>query len=394
MRDESSPLAGLKVIELARILAGPWIGQTLADLGAEVIKVESPAGDDTRRWGPPDIALSGGKGSDAAYFHSCNRGKQSIVADFNNPGDLEVLRQLVADADVLVENFRVGSLARFGLDYPTLQELNPGLVYCSITGFGQDGPYAERAGYDAIIQAMSGLMSITGDAGGPPVKVGVAIADILSGLYGVIGIQAALTQRNKTGRGQQIDISLMDCMLASLANQNLNYLVSGQSPGRLGTAHPNIVPYQVFATADGYIMLAVGNDAQFDRLCQVLERPEIASNSRFATNAARVRHREELIHLLEQVFAERERDLLLHQLEQKLIPAGPVNTLAEAFEDPQVRHRQLQLDLAAPHLEDGRAPGVRTPIVFSDSSLSTERAAPYTGQDTRQIRARLSLKDW
>lgn len=383
MNSKSHPLAGLKVVELARILAGPWIGQTLADLGAEVIKIESAAGDDTRRWGPPFLVHTDGTGRDAAYYHSCNRGKQSVVADFNDPSDLAMVQALVRRADVVVENFRVGGLRRFGLDYPSVRKSNPGLVYCSITGFGQDGPYAARAGYDAIIQAMSGLMSITGEADRPPVKVGVAIADILAGLYGVIGIQAALAQRQRSGLGQHVDIALMDCMLASLANQNLNCLVSGQSPGRMGTAHPNIVPYQVFAVADGYLMLAVGNDGQFRRLCQVLDQPALADEPDFATNAARVQHRQRLLDMLQTELARWPRDELLAQLEREGVPAGPVNSLAEAFADPQVRHRQLQLDQPAPHLQAGHIPGVRTPIRFSDAELNLDQPSPALGQHTQ-----------
>ncbi len=393
MNDKPSPLEGLKVVELARILAGPWMGQTLADLGAEVIKIESAAGDDTRTWGPPFVAHADGSGWDAAYFHSCNRGKQSVLADFNDARDLAMVQALIRRADVLVENFRVGGLARFGLDYASVSKLNPGLVYCSITGFGQDGPYARRAGYDAIIQAMSGLMSITGEADGAPVKVGVAIADILAGLYGVIGVQAALAHKQRTGLGQQIDISLMDCMVAALANQNLNYLVSAQSPGRMGTAHPNIVPYQVFAVADGHIMLAVGNDAQFVRLCNVLGQAALAENPDFATNAERVRHRDRLLALLNEAFTQWQRSDLLARLEQRGVPAGPVNSLAEAFADPQVRHRQLQLDLPAPYLEAGRVPGVRTPIRFSGADLDLSRSAPALGQHTEKVREQQDFPD-
>lgn len=392
MQSKQTPWAGLKVIELARILAGPWIGQTLADLGAQVIKIESPLGDDTRQWGPPFVQDAEGHDGDAAYFHSCNRGKRSVIADLRTDEGKALVRDLVADADVLIENFKVGGLAQYGLDYASLAALNPRLVYCSVTGFGQDGPYAKRAGYDAMIQAMSGMMSITGAADGEPQKVGVAIADLFAGLHGVIAIQAALAQRERSGRGQHIDIALLDTMVAMLANQNLNYLVSGQSPTRLGNAHPNIVPYQVFAVRDGHIMLAVGNDLQFAKLCALLEQPALATDARFATNGARVQHRDQLVGLIGAALADKKRDAVLAQLEQNGIPAGPINTIAQVFDDPQVIHRQLRLDLHAPGSSAHSLPGVRTPIRFSDATLALATRSPRLGEHTAEVIAELNRK--
>lgn len=380
MSSSNAPLAGLKVVELARILAGPWIGQVLADLGADVVKVESPQGDDTRRWGPPFVRDADGADGDAAYFHACNRGKRSLVADFHIEADRVHVRNLTARADVLIENFKVGDLARYGLDYATLGVLNPRLVYCSVTGFGQDGPYAQRAGYDAMIQAMGGLMSLTGEADGPPQKIGVAFADIFAGLHGVIAIQAALLQRQQTGRGQHIDIALLDCMVGVLGNQAMNYLVSGQSPQRMGSAHPNIVPYQPFATRDGELMLAVGNDAQFARLCEALGEMQLASDSRFASNAQRVRHRDVLVPLLASAFARTTSEAILGSLERLGVPAGPINSVAGVFADPQVRHRGMRLRLDAPGIEGGAVPGVRTPIRFSDALLALGRPSPRLGE--------------
>ncbi len=389
MQHAQTPLAGLKVVELARILAGPWIGQTLADLGAEVIKIESPQGDETRRWGPPFVQDADGNDGDAAYFHCCNRGKRSVIADLRSDEGVELVRRLATDADVLIENFKVGGLAKYGLDYASLAALNPRLVYCSITGFGQDGPYAKRAGYDAMIQAMSGLMSITGAADGEPQKVGVAIVDLFAGLYGVIAIQAALAQRERTGHGQHVDISLLDTAVAMLANQNLNYLVSGETPARLGNAHPNIVPYQVFAVRDGHIMLAVGNDLQFGKLCALLDQPSLASDPRFANNAARVQHRDELVAIIRAALVDQFRDDFLGQLEHNGIPAGPINTIAEVFDDPQVVHRQLRLDLETDSPHAARLPGVRTPIRFSDAILLLSRRSPRLGEHTAEVAAEL-----
>lgn len=332
-----TPLAGLKVVELARILAGPWAGQVLADLGANVIKVESPAGDDTRRWGPPFVKNSDGS-QDAAYFHAANRGKISVIADFTTPEGQAKVRDLVADADVLIENFKVGGLQKYGLDYASLSALNPRLVYCSITGFGQDGPYASRAGYDFIVQGMGGIMDLTGEPDRPPQKIGVAYADIMTGLYAVIGIQAALAQRERTGRGQHIDMALMDVMVSTLANQAMNYLVSGKCPTRLGNTHPNIAPYEVFPTEDSWFILAVGNDEQFRRFCEIVC---LAPDPRFATNAQRVAFRGELSPLIEAATRQWKRDDLLAALAAQGIPAGPINSVGEALSDPQIIHRDL-----------------------------------------------------
>ena len=367
-----TPLDGLKVVELARILAGPWIGQALADLGAEVIKVESPEGDDTRRWGPPFVERDGDRS--AAYFYAANRGKRSVVADFRTPEGRARVLDLVRDADILIENFKVGGLKKYGLDYDSLKTLNPRLIYCSITGFGQDGPLAGRAGYDFLMQGLSGLMSITGAPTGEPQKVGVAITDVITGLYGAIGILAAVEQRHRTGRGQHLDMSLLDCALAALANQAMNYLVTGRSPTRLGNEHPNIAPYQVFPVADGHMILAVGNDAQFRRCCAAIDRAELAQDARFATNRLRVRNRDALRDELGATLARWPRDRLLDALEAAGVPAGPINTVAQAFENAQVRHRGIQI---APE----GVPGVRGPWRFSDAELCLQRSAPVLPAD-------------
>lgn len=389
----TAPLAGLKVVELARILAGPWIGQTLADLGADVIKIESPQGDDTRRWGPPSIEQVDGGVGDAAYFHACNRGKRSLVADLRDADDLARVRELAAQADVFIENFKLGGLAKFGLDFASLHALNQRLVYCSITGFGQDGPYAARAGYDAMIQAMGGIMSLTGEPDGPPQKIGVAFADLFAAQHGTIAIQAALLQRAQTGIGQHIDIALLDSMVGMLANQAMNYLVSGQVPKRLGSAHPNIVPYQPFAAQDGELMLAVGNDAQFLRLCDVLDLPELAFDARFTNNAARVQHRQVLVPILAAAFAPRTRAEVLAALERAGIPAGPINTLADVFADPQVRHRGLRLALPDAATAGGTLPGLRTPIRFSEAALATHTRSPQLGEHSAALHAALAASD-
>ena len=392
MSQSQHPLAGVRVVELARVLAGPWIGQTLADLGAEVIKVESPEGDDTRQWGPPFIAHADGDGADAAYFHCCNRGKRSVVADLRTDEGRELVRSLAARADVFIENFKVGALAKYGLDYPSLSAINPRLVYCSVTGFGQTGPYSARAGYDAMIQAMSGIMDLTGEADGTPQKMGVAFADIFSGLYGVIGVQAALAQRHATGRGQHVDIALLDSMLGVLANQNLNYLVSGKVPRRMGTAHPNLVPYQVFAVADGHVMLAVGNDGQFRRVCAILGIDECADDPRYASMRDRNANRESLIFAMTQAFARQKRDAVLKAFEEAGVPAGPINTLADIHADPQVKYRHLAVSLPAPWLAGGAVPSVRTPLVFSDAELALEKASPMLGQHTAEVIAELAAE--
>lgn len=391
MSAPATPLAGLKVVELARILAGPWIGQTLADLGADVVKVEAPEGDDTRKWGPPFVMAADGTPLDAAYYHSCNRGKRSVVADFRVEADLELVRRLIAGADVLVENFKTGGLAKFGLDYPTLAAQHPRLIYCSVTGFGQDGPYAGRAGYDLMIQGMGGIMDLTGESDGGPQRIGVAFADIFTGVYGVIAVQAALAHRERTGRGQHLDMALMDVMVSVLANQALNYLVSGEVPHRMGTAHPNIVPYQAFAVADGYVMVAVGNDAQYQRFCGVLGRPELAVDVRYVANAGRVEHRSTLVPQLCAILGNWQRDQLLARLEAVGVPAGPINTVAEVFDDPQVLHRAMRVDLPAPGIAGGTVPSVRTPIRFSAAELALGRPSPGLGQHTEEVRRELGL---
>ncbi|RCW79682.1 CaiB/BaiF CoA transferase family protein [Paracoccus lutimaris] len=369
-------LKGLKVVELARILAGPWIGQTLADLGAEVIKIEAPEGDDTRRWGPPFIErprADGGTENVAAYFHATNRGKRSVICDFNDPGDLERLKALIDQADVVIENFKLGGLRKFGLDYDALSARNPGLVYASITGFGQDGPRAAQPGYDFLIQGMSGIMDLTGDPNGEPQKVGVAWIDIFTGLYGTIAVQAALAERARSGKGQHLDLSLLDCGLAVLANQATNYLLGGKVPHRLGNAHPNIVPYQLFPALDGHLIIACGNDRQFAALCRVLGMGDLAQDPDYATNPARVANRDRLVPMLSGATARMSRADLIAALEGAGVPGGPVNDVAEALADPQVAARGLQI---AP---EGIA-GLRSPMQFSRSPLVTDRAAPALGE--------------
>jgi crotonobetainyl-CoA:carnitine CoA-transferase CaiB-like acyl-CoA transferase len=388
------PLAGLKVIELARILAGPWAGQVLADLGADVIKVEKPGeGDDTRGWGPPFVTDAQGNALGAAYFHACNRGKRSIAVDIATTEGQAVVRDLVRGADVLIENFKVGGLAKYGLDFASLQKVNPRLIYCSITGFGQTGPYAARAGYDFMIQGLGGIMDLTGDPAGEPQKIGVAHVDLFTGLYGVIAIQAALIERQRSGLGQHLDLALLDTQVGVLANQALNFLVSGTSPRRLGNAHPNIVPYQVFAVADGHLIIAVGNDGQFRRCAQVIGLADLADDARYRTNRDRIANREGLIAAMAAQIAGFDRDHLLAALEQAGVPAGPINTVAQVFADPQVVHRGMQLELP---LGAGTVPGVRTPIVMSRSPLVQDRASPRLGQHTQEVLAEvaaLSTKD-
>ena len=371
----SAPLKGLKVVEMARILAGPWIGQTLADLGAEVIKVEAPGGDDTRTWGPPFIERDNGAGQTervAAYFHSANRGKSSIICDFSDESDLSRLKALIKDADVLIENFKVGGLAKYGLDYDAVRAGNPGLIYASITGFGQNGPRADQAGYDFLIQGMSGIMDLTGEPEGDPQKIGVAWIDIFTGLYGVIAIQAALSERENSGLGQQIDLSLLDCGVAVLANQATNFLFGDLVPKRLGNAHPNIVPYQVFPCADGHLIIACGNDRQFAALCASLDHPSLAENPDYATNPDRVKNRMRLSEELIELLKVRTKNDLIENLSAAGVPAGPINSVEEALADPQIISRQMKI------MPEGFA-GLRTPISFSRNDLRTEKAAPLLG---------------
>jgi crotonobetainyl-CoA:carnitine CoA-transferase CaiB-like acyl-CoA transferase len=362
-----SPLKGLKVVELARILAGPLIGQTLADLGAEVTKVESPEGDDTRTWGPPFIEQDGVKS--AAYFYSCNRGKTGLRADLKTPEGIEAVKALVKDADILIENFKVGGLAKYGLDFDNLHALNPKLIYCSVTGFGQSGPLAHRPGYDFLLQGMSGLMSVTGEPDGSPQKVGVAVTDIVTGLYGTIGIMAAVEQRHSTGTGQHIDMSLLDCATALLANQNMNFLASDQSPNRMGNAHPNICPYDVFETANGHIILAVGNDGQFKLCCHVLGLADTTLDGRFETNQLRVKHRDGLLPILSTAISRWQSDDLLAEMLLNNVPAGPINSVGENLSSEHIKARGLVVELEG-------VKGVRTPITFSNAELKLDRSVP------------------
>lgn len=390
-------LQDVRVLDLSRVLAGPWAGQVLADLGAEVVKVERPgSGDDTRGWGPPFLKDEDGQDTgEAAYYLSANRGKRSIAVDMASADGLAVIGKLVGWADVVIENFKVGGLAKYGLDYASLSADHPGLIYCSITGFGQTGPYRARAGYDVMIQAMGGLMSITGrpdDApGGGPQKAGVAIADISTGLYAVIAILAALHHRDRTGQGQHIDLALLDTQVGWLANQNMNYLVTGASPARRGNAHPNIVPYQDFATADGAIIVAVGNDGQFARFAAAIGRPELADDARFATNAARVANRDTLIPLIAERLAGRTTADWAGLLDsaQVNIPNGPINTIAQAFDDPQLRHRGLRVDL--PHPLAGTVATVASPINLSATPPEYHRPPPLLGEHTDDVLAELGL---
>ncbi len=389
----SGPLEGVVVLDLSRVLAGPWAGQLLADLGARVIKVEHPErGDDTRGWGPP--WLEGDAERLAAYYLCANRGKRSLAVDIATEQGQALVRRLAAGADVLLENFRVGGLARYGLDHQSLKAVNPDLIGCSITGFGQDGPYAHRAGYDFMIQALGGLMSLTGDPGGMPMKSGVAITDVMTGLYAAVGVLAALYERQQ-GRGKpetegrHIDVALLDVQMATLANQALNARVTGENPARHGNAHPNIVPYQAFACADGYLVLTVGNDAQFARLAELLGHPEWAESPAFATNAARVAHRETLVPRIAEALLTRERDAWLGELEALGIPAGPINTLTEAFDDPQVRHRGLCRTLEG---ADGRrVPQMANPLRFDGESATSECPPPGLGQDSDAVLSELGL---
>jgi crotonobetainyl-CoA:carnitine CoA-transferase CaiB-like acyl-CoA transferase len=387
-----APLKGIRVIELARVLAGPWAGQLLADLGADVIKIENPeGGDDTRHWGPPFVKGADGENLSAAYYHATNRGKRSVAIDLKTANGQEAVRRLGSNADVLIENFKVGGLAKYGLDYETLKALNPRLVYCSITGFGQTGPYAARAGYDFIIQAMSGLMSITGEPGREPQKAGVAISDIFTGLYTVIAIQAALRHAEQTGKGQLIDMSLLDTQIGVLANQNLNYLISGKAPVQMGNAHMNIAPYEVFPVADGHLIIAVGNDGQFRRLCEVIGKPELSSDPDFQTNSARVTNRKRLREILVTELAESEKSALLGKLEAANVPASPINTIEEMFADPQTIARSMRFDLR--DSQGTSLPAVRSPIVLPAAPLVYERPSPRLGEHTAEVLAEIGMED-
>lgn len=387
----TAALSDVRVLDLSRVLAGPWATQLLADLGADVIKVERPGvGDDTRGWGPP--WFEGEEGTQVAAYYLCaNRNKRSVTIDFSRPGGQALVRQLAQKSDVLVENFKFGGLQRFGLDYDSLRALNPRLVYCSITGFGHTGPYAPRAGYDFLVQGLGGLMSVTGrpddEAGGGPMKVGVALTDILTGLYAANAIQAALAAREKTGAGQHIDMALLDVQVACLANQAMNYLATGRNPQRLGNAHPNIVPYQDFPTADGHMILAIGNDGQFARFCQEADRPDLVRDARYATNRARVQNRESLVALLRDITRTRSTAAWVQALEARAVPCGPVNGLAEVFADPQVQARGLRSSMTYPGV--GRVPLVASPMRLSDTPVQERLPPPRLGAHTQEV-----LQEW
>ncbi|MFO7529573.1 MAG: CaiB/BaiF CoA-transferase family protein [Marinobacter sp.] len=389
----AGPLSHLRVLDLSRVLAGPWAGQILGDLGAEVIKIERPGtGDDTRSWGPPYLQGKDGSAELSAYFLTANRNKQSLAVDIAHPEGQALVRKLVAESDVVLENFKVGGLKRYGLDYDSLKQVNPNLIYCSITGFGQDGPYASRPGYDFLIQALGGLMSITGqpdsEPGAGPMKVGVALTDIMTGLYATIGVLAALSHRDRTGEGQYVEAALLDVQVACLANQAMNYLTTGKPPARMGNAHPNIVPYQDFPTADGNMVLTVGNDQQFARLCDVLGHPEWARDDRFATNRARVDNRKELIPKLRQATVMRSTREWVEILEQAGVPCGPVNTLDQVFEDPQVLARGMKQSIS--HSRLGEVPTVGNPIKLKLTPVDYRTAPPLLGEQSEQVLQRVA----
>src|SRR6478609_8274198 len=380
------PLAGLRVLELARILAGPWAGQLLSDLGADVIKVERKGtGDDTRAWGPPFVEGVDGKPIGSAYFHSANRGKRSIELDFETDEGKRLVKKLAARSDVLIENFKVGGLAKFGLDYKSLAPECPRLIYCSVTGFGQDGPYAPRAGYDLMAQGMGGMMAMTGYEDGPPTRVGVAVSDIFTGVYSTIGILAALAQRERIGKGAYVDTALVDSTVGVLSNQAMNYLVSGNVPKRIGNAHANIVPYQVFPVSDGHVIVATGNDNQYVKFCNALGAPELGQNPAYSDNVGRLKHREELVGKLSALTARMKRDELLEKLEAQQVPAGPINNLEQVFNNPQVVHRGMKLALKSEAAKGGTIPGVRMPIVIDGWKAASEHPAPLLGQHTADI---------
>jgi crotonobetainyl-CoA:carnitine CoA-transferase CaiB-like acyl-CoA transferase len=380
------PLAGLRVLELARILAGPWAGQILADLGADVVKVERPgAGDDTRGWGPPFVEGADGTQMSAAYYHSCNRGKRSVAVDFETEDSRRIVRKLAARSDIVIENFKTGGLAKFGLDYNSLVKEKPDIIYCSVTGFGQDGPYAHRAGYDLLVQGMGGIMDLTGLPDGEPMRGGVAFADVMTGIYSAVAITAALNERNATGKGSYIDMALLDTQVAVLANQASSYLVSGKAPKRMGNAHPAVVPYQVFPVADGHVIIACGNDTQFARLIALLGEPKMAEDERYRTNAGRVVNRATLIPRMFELTAKVARADLLAKLEAAGVPGGPINTLEDVFADPQVLARQLRIDRPSKFAKGGSIPGVRAPITINGVRMAADRAPPTLGEHTAEV---------
>jgi crotonobetainyl-CoA:carnitine CoA-transferase CaiB-like acyl-CoA transferase len=389
----ASPLAGVRILDLTRILAGPWATQNLADLGAEVIKVERPGqGDDTRQMGPPFVHdQETGEETDAAYFLSCNRGKESVAIDIATSEGRQLIVALAAKCDVLIENYKVGGLEKYGLDYATLHAELPNLIYCSLTGFGQTGPYKKRAGYDYLIQAMGGLMSVTGEAdhnpGGGPQRAGVALADILSGMYATVAVLAALRHRDQGGGGQQIDIGMLDVQVAVLANQGMNYLTTGKAPKRMGNGHPNIVPYQTFPAADGHIILAVGNDAQYRRMCQAMDRPDLGADPKFRTISDRVANREVLIPMLIEITCLRTVDEWVTIMEAVDVPCGPINSIDRTFSDPQVLARNMRLDL--PHSRSGSVPTIASPMRFSETPVEYKRAPPVLGEHTIEVLQRM-----
>jgi formyl-CoA transferase len=388
-QSRSRALGHLRVLDLTRVLAGPWCTQLLADLGADVIKIERPgSGDDTRGWGPPYLKDAQGRDTtEAAYYLSANRGKRSVTIDISKPEGQRLVRELARKSDIVVENYRVGQLAKYGLDYASLAALNPKLIYCSITGFGQTGPYRERAGYDFIIQGMGGFMSITGERddlpGGGPQKAGVAVSDLMTGMYSAVAILAALAHRDVTGEGQHLDLALFDVMVAMLANMNMNYLVSGKAPGRAGNAHQNIVPYQVFTAADGHVIIAVGNDGQYAKFCEIAGRPDLATDPRFAKNADRVRNRAVLVPILEEIVRARPVAFWTERLEQAGVPCGPINSIAQALADPQIVARGLRIDL--PHPLAGHVPLVGNPIRMSATPPAYDRPPPLLGEHTDAV---------
>jgi crotonobetainyl-CoA:carnitine CoA-transferase CaiB-like acyl-CoA transferase len=388
----TTPLQGIKVLDLSRILAGPWAGQMLADLGADVIKVERPGfGDDTRSWGPPYMPRATGfedsEAREAAYFQTANRGKRSLCVDMSAPKGQQLIKQLAAEADVLIENFKVGGLAKYGLDFDALNAINPRLVYCSITGFGQFGPYKDRAGYDFMIQAMGGLMSVTGSADGEPMKVGVAVADVMTGLYASNAIQGALIHQLRTGQGQHIDLALLDVQVATLANQAMNYIATQENPKRLGNAHPNIVPYQAFATLDGHVILAVGNDGQFQRFCQVAGAVKMADNPLYASNALRVANRHLLVPQVVHLLGQHTTQWWLDALNEVSVPCGPICTIDQVFDNPQIKARGMKISLQ--HAKLGKVESVANPIKLSATPLQYHQAPPMLGEHTREV-----LQDW
>jgi crotonobetainyl-CoA:carnitine CoA-transferase CaiB-like acyl-CoA transferase len=379
-------LHGIRVLELARILAGPWAAQALADLGAEVIKVERPGeGDDTRGWGPPFMEAADGSRLTSSYYLACNRGKRSVAIDFETSAGHRIIRKLAARSDVLIENFKFGGLKKYGLDYESLSKENPRLIYCSITGFGQDGPFSHRAGYDLLVQGMGGIMDITGDSDGEPTRLGVAFADVFTGVYSALAITAALQERERTGRGSHIDMALMDTMVGVLANQATYYLVSGTAPKRMGNAHASVVPYQTFPTTDGWMLIACGNDGQFAKMMAVLGDPNMASDDRYRTNTARVMNRETLIPRLFELTRKFSRDDLSAKLEAAGVPAGPINTVADVFSNPQVNARGMRVDLPHPAAKGGSIPGVRTPITINGRRAAADRAPPRLGEHTEEV---------